>query len=106
MAQGSGTSPGDGGEERGLTLVVISSGRGTEKRQRSSSIFQETHTEAELKPLLQRSAYEGTLVAQSPTPPPLANPGQLMIPINNPDPEISDRSCSQSKTSPEAASQA
>lgn len=37
--------------------------------------------------------------------PPLTQPGQLMIPINNPDPEISDRSHNQSKVSPEAASQ-
>lgn len=47
-----------------------------------------------------------TEAPRSPAAPALAQPGQLMIPINNPDPEISDRSYNQSKVSPEAASQA
>ena len=98
----SGTST---GEERRLTPVLISSGRGIEKRQGSnSSIFQETLKEAELKP--GQAAYKGTSVAQRPASPPLAKPGQFVIPVNNPDPEASGRSYNQSKISPEAALQA
>lgn len=49
-----------------------------------------------------RSAYGGT---SEPCGPSLAQPGQLMIPINNPDPEISDRSYNQSEVSPGRISQ-
>lgn len=73
---------------------------GTEKRQWCSILLLGTRAEAEPAP--GQAASEGTLAAPSSTAPPLAEPGQLMILINNPDPEISDRSCN---LSPEAALQ-
>lgn len=84
---------------KGFTPVFKIHGREAGKRHRASSSCRESQHGASAQICLRR--HLGAL-----RPPPLTQPGQLMIPINNPDPEISDRSYNQSKVSPEAAWQA
>lgn len=89
-----------GSEDRRITPVFGRGGIGTEHLPGAPC---SSRTKARRLP--QGCACEGTSVAQSPAPLLPAQPGQLTAPINNPDPDISVRSYSQSSISPQATLQ-